>query len=73
MRLPIAALAVLFLAATLPGCGGSATIPAPPSNVAAGPPPGSSPEMARAPKNAGGTMPGAMQGATPPPKTLKNR
>jgi hypothetical protein len=73
MRLPIAALAGLFLAATLPGCGASATIPAPPSNATTGPPPGTSPEMAKAPKNAGGAMPGVMQGAAPQPKPFSNR
>jgi hypothetical protein len=36
----IVALAGVFLSTTLLGCGGSATIPSPPSDAKAGPPPG---------------------------------
>jgi hypothetical protein len=56
MRLPIAAVAGLFLSTALLGCGASATIPDPPSTPTVGPPPGSSPEMTKAPENTGGTL-----------------
>jgi len=73
MHRPIAVFAALFLLVMLSGCSGSATIPVPPSDAKDGPPPGTSPEMAKIPKNAGGTGPGAMQGAAPPPKPLNSR
>ena len=48
MRIAIAALLGLFLTATLIGCGGGATIPAPPENAKAGPPPGTSADLTKA-------------------------
>jgi hypothetical protein len=48
MRRSLILLAGLFLSATLPGCGGSATIPAPPSTASGGPPPGTSDDMLKA-------------------------
>jgi len=66
MRPSIAALAGLFLSATLLGCGGSATIPEPPPQVKAGPPPGSSPEMEK-PASKAGSPPGGPPGAAKPP------
>jgi hypothetical protein len=59
MRSLLIALGGLFLSATLLGCGASATIPTPPSNAPTGPPPGTSPEMAKAPKNPMGGLGGA--------------
>ena len=46
MRLLIASVCGLFLAATLPGCGG-ATIPTPPENAKPGPPPGTSEDIVK--------------------------
>jgi hypothetical protein len=46
MRLLIAPLCGLFLAATLAGCGG-VTIPTPPENAKPGPPPGTSDDMVK--------------------------
>jgi len=46
MRLLIASVCGLFLAATLAGCGG-ATIPSPPENAKPGPPPGTSEDMVK--------------------------
>jgi hypothetical protein len=46
MRLLIASVCGLFLAASLAGCGG-ATIPSPPENAKPGPPPGSSDEVVK--------------------------
>jgi hypothetical protein len=54
MRIAIAAVLGLFLAANLAGCGG-ASIPAPPANATPGPPPGTMPEMLRVKKGAGPT------------------
>jgi hypothetical protein len=61
MRQTIIVLAGLFLSATLPGCGASATIPQPPSQVTTLPP-GSSPEMLQSAKKASA---GAMAPAKP--------
>jgi hypothetical protein len=65
MRPSLSALAGLFFSVTLFGCGASATIPTPPSTPTNAPPPGTSPEMAKAPKNPIGAMGGAMQGGLP--------
>ncbi|WP_435011471.1 hypothetical protein P12x_002783 [Tundrisphaera lichenicola] len=46
MRFAIALLCGLFATATLVGCGG-ATIPEPPANAKAGPPPGTSDDMVK--------------------------
>jgi hypothetical protein len=62
MRIAIAAVLGLFVAANLAGCGG-ATIPTPPSNAQAGPPPGTSSEWTKVSKNPGGQ--GVMQGGLP--------
>ena len=44
MRIAISVVLGLFLASTLLGCGG-ATIPTPPENAKAGPPPGTPDEL----------------------------
>ncbi len=64
MRTSITMFAGLFLSAMLAGCGASPTIPEPPANANDGPPPGTSPEMLKAPKNQGN----AMAPARPPAK-----
>lgn len=53
MRFSLIALAGLILSATLPGCGASPTIPAPPSQATTLPP-GSSPEMLKHGKGGAG-------------------
>ena len=52
MRLAIAALCGLFLAATLAGCGGSGTSATPPAEAKAGPPPGAPGDMTKLAKDA---------------------
>ena len=52
MRFGIVAVCGLFVTSLALGCGG-ATIPAPPENAKAGPPPGTAPDMTKfAPKDA---------------------
>jgi hypothetical protein len=63
MRSLMIPLAGLFLSATLIGCGGSATIPAPPSQPTFTPPPGSSADMTTAKGKSG--APGGLGAAKP--------
>jgi hypothetical protein len=69
MRIAIAAVLGLTLAANLAGCGG-ATIPTPPDNAKLGPPPGYSPELAKGPKEGAASTGGGMKGAGPPVRTI---
>jgi hypothetical protein len=64
MRFPLIVLAGLFLSATLLGCGASATIPVPPSEITTTPP-GSSPEMTKVQNQKKGGMGGGMAPAKP--------
>ena len=52
MRHLLLALCLAFAGSTIAGCGGGASIPTPPADAKAGPPPGTSSEMTVAPKKA---------------------